>query len=308
MSRSYSNPNAFAQALKVRVKRRAREMGVGFNRVLQTILFERFLARAYDSLGDAIILKGGFALELRLTRARTTKDVDIRVTGDLDELISRLEEAAARQKEDYLTFEFVEQRDFEEMLGDQIVYEGRRLRIQPKLAAQPFGGIFKLDISVADKLLLPPDPVYGTDLLEFIGIAPIEHRVYPVEAHVAEKLHAVTTTYANSQNGRLKDLVDLGLFATNFRFGADKLRKSIDATFEFRDTHPVPSELPAPPEFWESLYGKMRDKDDLRWDNLESLQVLCVAFLNPLLEKTATTDLFWVPDKQAWVDDGEETS
>ena len=32
-------------------------------------------------LGDAVLLKGGLVLELRLERARTTKDIDLRVTG-----------------------------------------------------------------------------------------------------------------------------------------------------------------------------------------------------------------------------------
>ena len=66
MSKKYPNPEAFGQALKVRVQRRAREDDVGFNRVLQIILFERFLTRVYDALGDAAILKGGLAMELRL--------------------------------------------------------------------------------------------------------------------------------------------------------------------------------------------------------------------------------------------------
>lgn len=72
MTDRYDTPGAFKQALKSRVKRRAREAGRGFNQILQTVLFERFLARVYDALGDAVILKGGFALELRLTRARTS--------------------------------------------------------------------------------------------------------------------------------------------------------------------------------------------------------------------------------------------
>ncbi len=95
MAKSYPGPAAFEQALKARVKRRARETGVGLNRVLQTVLFERFLARVYEAVGDAVILKGGFAMELRLSRARTTKDIDMRVEGELDDLVDRLRDEAA---------------------------------------------------------------------------------------------------------------------------------------------------------------------------------------------------------------------
>ena len=42
-------------------------------------MFDRFLARIAVVLGDAATLKGGLVLELRLERARTTKDVDLRM-------------------------------------------------------------------------------------------------------------------------------------------------------------------------------------------------------------------------------------
>jgi hypothetical protein len=45
------------------------------------LVFDRFLARVVAVLGDAVLLKGGLVLELRLERARTTKDIDLRVTG-----------------------------------------------------------------------------------------------------------------------------------------------------------------------------------------------------------------------------------
>src|SRR5690554_3683170 len=45
MNKKYPNAGAFEQALKARIKRHDREPGVGFNRVLQIVLFERFLAR-----------------------------------------------------------------------------------------------------------------------------------------------------------------------------------------------------------------------------------------------------------------------
>lgn len=65
MTRQYANPNAFKDALKARVKRRARETGRLFNRALQIELFDRFLAGVYAALGDAVILKGGYAMEPR---------------------------------------------------------------------------------------------------------------------------------------------------------------------------------------------------------------------------------------------------
>ena len=44
-------------------------------------------------MGAAAILKGGLALELRLDRARTTKDVDLRMVGSPEGILERLQEA-----------------------------------------------------------------------------------------------------------------------------------------------------------------------------------------------------------------------
>ncbi|MFW5968581.1 MAG: nucleotidyl transferase AbiEii/AbiGii toxin family protein [Persicimonas sp.] len=300
MTKKYKTPNAFKQALKARIKRRARKTGRGFNRMLQIVLFERFLARVYEALGEAVILKGGFAMELRLRRARTTKDIDLRVEGELDELVEELREAAAKQGDDYLTFDLGEPTEFEEMLGDQVVYGGCRITVQPMLAGKAFGGGFRLDLSVADRVLLPSDRVEGTDLLEFAGLDRLEHRIYPEEAHAAEKLHALTMEYEEGPNSRVKDLVDVGLLATHTEFEAADLRASIEATFEFRDTHELPTQLPDPPDFWDSMYDEMQSEDDLPWATLDELHSSCATFLNPLLDQRLDDGDHWSPDEQNW--------
>src|SRR5579883_3110659 len=47
-------------------------------RFRQVLVFDRFLARLFEHFGDRAIAKGGVVLELRLSRARTTRDVDVR--------------------------------------------------------------------------------------------------------------------------------------------------------------------------------------------------------------------------------------
>jgi hypothetical protein len=238
-------------------------------------------------------------MELRLSRACTTKDIDMRVEGNLDELVEDLREEAAKQEEDYLTFTLGEEADFEEMLGDQVVYGGRRIKIRAMLAGQPFGEPFRLDLSVADRLLLPADKVRGSDIFEFIGLEPLEHSVYPEEAHIAEKLHAYTMPRDGKPNSRMKDLVDIGLLAQHTNFDADDLFRSIVATFESRDTNPVPGELPDPPPGWTRRYGKMRERDELEWEDIDALFELCRAFLEPLLQRNVEGKM-WAPAEEQW--------
>jgi hypothetical protein len=89
--RSYANPEAFRQALEQRVRSSAG--GGGMARFRQVLVFDRFRARMFRHFGDRAIVKGGVVLELRLERARTTRDVDIRLSGPSDNLLVDLQRA-----------------------------------------------------------------------------------------------------------------------------------------------------------------------------------------------------------------------
>jgi len=86
------SPEAFKQALEQRL-RAVTKTGAAFARKRQLLVFDRFLARIVQVLGDTPTLKGGLVLELRLDRARTTKDIDLRLTGPSDGVLPRLQEA-----------------------------------------------------------------------------------------------------------------------------------------------------------------------------------------------------------------------
>lgn len=102
--RTYSSPAAFKQSLEQRLRTSAKS-GAEFARKRQLLVFDRFLARVVAVLGDAATLKGGLVLELRIERARTTKDVDLRMVGSPDDILARLQEAGRRDLGDFLTFE-----------------------------------------------------------------------------------------------------------------------------------------------------------------------------------------------------------
>lgn len=60
LPRSYTNPEAFRQALEQRVRSSAG--GAGMARFRQILVFDRFLARVFAHFGDRAILKGGVVL------------------------------------------------------------------------------------------------------------------------------------------------------------------------------------------------------------------------------------------------------
>ncbi len=103
-TRKYTSPEAFKQALEQRL-RTATKTGAEFARKRQFVVFDRFLARVVEVLGNAVTLKGGLVLEFRLDRARTANDIDLRLTGSADGVLARLQEAARLDLGDFFTFE-----------------------------------------------------------------------------------------------------------------------------------------------------------------------------------------------------------
>jgi hypothetical protein len=91
----YHTSAAFRTALETRLKATQSD-GVGLARLRKRVVFERLLARLHAVAPDAWVLKGGFALELRLgAQARTTKDIDVDWAIAEDEAVELLLQGAA---------------------------------------------------------------------------------------------------------------------------------------------------------------------------------------------------------------------
>src|SRR5690606_10340952 len=130
--RTYASPEAFKQALEQRL-RSSSKTGAEFARTRQLLVFNRFLARIVAEFGDAATLKGGLVLELRLERARATKDVDLRVVGSPEDVLAKLQEAGRRNLGDFMTFEVEPDDDHPEIQNDGMQYDGLRFRAGCKL-------------------------------------------------------------------------------------------------------------------------------------------------------------------------------
>jgi hypothetical protein len=294
-ARTYSSPEAFKQALDQRL-RSAAKTGGEFARRRQLLVFDRLLARIVAVLGDAATLKGGLVIEIRLERARTTKDIDLRLTGSPDDILAKLQDAGRRNLGDFMTFEVGPDDDHPEIQNDGMQYDGLRFRAVCRLAGKEYGQPFGVDVAFGDPILGEPEVVVADDVLAFAGIAPPTLRLYPVATHVAEKLHAYTMPRSRP-NSRVKDLPDLALLATAQALDAKSLRAALEQTFTFRKTHPLPSSVPAPPAAWEAPYAAMAREDQLPWATLGDVTKAVQTFLDPLL----AGDLSGAWDPRAWI-------
>lgn len=294
--RKYDTPAGFKAALEQRL-RNLSASGGAFARRRQMLVFDRFLARVDRVLGNAAMLKGGLALEVRLEHARTTRDVDLRFVGSPESALEKLQEAGRLDLGDFMRFEIQPdtQQPTIQLPGEK--YSGFRYRAECKLAGQLYGQRFGVDVAFADPVLGQPDVVVADDMLAFAGVEPPTLRLYPVETHLAEKLHAYTIP-RDRPNSRIKDLPDLALLGTIRLLEASRLSRAFAQTFDFRKTHALPEALPSPPPSWATAYARLAEEDDLPWRTLEDVTIAAKTFLDPVLG--AAPVLRWNPDAWRW--------
>jgi hypothetical protein len=295
-ARTYDTPAAFKRALEDRLKA-ASTAGVDFARRRQLLVFDRFLARMAATFGEAVMLKGGLVLELRLERARTTKDVDLRLVGSSDDILARMQEAGRLDLGDFMTFEVGFDPDTPDIVGDGVQYDGHRFRAECRLAGKIYGARFGVDVAFGGVVSGEVEEITTEDLLGFAGIAPASLRVVPIETHLSEKLHAYTMP-RERPNTRVKDLPDLALLGQIGPRDARRLRAALQQTFAFRATHPTPPRLPDPPMDWKEPYATMAEEDALPWTTLRDVVAAARGFLDPVLGSNA--DGSWDPRSWTW--------
>ena len=293
----YVSPAAFKQALEQRL-RNASTSGADLARRRQLLVFERFLARVQQLAGDSVVLKGGLVLEMRLQRARTTKDIDLRMMGTPRDLLDRLQEAGRIELGDFMQFEIQRDQHHPQILGDGMKYAGHRFSAECRLAGKLYGSRFGIDVGFGDPLVGEPDEVVGDRLLDFAGIEPARVRLYPVVTHIAEKLHAYSMP-RQRPNSRIKDLPDIALLASAGEMDAGQLLRALTTTFAFRETHELPKDLAPPPTVWEAPYKAMAMSDGLAWPTLEQVHRAARAFLEPVLSKRQLSGR-WKPRPWSW--------
>ncbi len=166
-------------ALEQRLRNDARKQGRDLTRLRQLLVFDRFLARVFHQLGENVIVKGGITLELRLDRARTTKDVDLWMKGDASRTLDRLRELGELDLGDFLSFTVEPDKDHPVMKGEGMVYEGQRFRCEARLAGKLYGGRFNIDVAFADVITIEPEIVQSSSFLDFAGATRTNMRIYP---------------------------------------------------------------------------------------------------------------------------------
>lgn len=258
MSPTYANATAFRQALEGRLMNTARAEAVDIQRLRRQVAFDRLLCRLFHDPAAPWLLKGGYAMELRIAEGRATRDVDLAVRSPItgrgkltDRILAALQDAAAVDIGDF--FAFAIGSPMQDL--DGAPYGGARYPVEARMAGRTFTK-FHLDVGAGDAVVEPTDTVQGRDWLGFAGLPAGAFPAISKEQQFAEKVHAYTLPRAGRSNTRVRDLVDLYLLV---RIGLDPAatRKALAATFKQRAIQPLEKDLPPPSNEWNRPFAAL---------------------------------------------------
>ena len=257
----YKTPTALRRALEDRLLAAVRRDGGDIQRMRRQAAFDRLLCRLFREPDAPWLLKGGYAMELRIHAARTTRDVDLAIrtlpTEKWNDAAIRnlLESAASVDLQD--GFEFTIGAPTMDL--DAAPYGGSRFPVEAQMAGRRFAN-FHVDVSAGDVLREPFEMLEGQDWLGFAGIAKAKLPAISREEQFAEKLHAYTLPRTGRPNTRVKDLVDMILLSDSGAMDRTRLAENIKATFRRRGTHDVPQSLPSPQDSWAEPFSALADE------------------------------------------------
>lgn len=151
------------RALLAHLRQRATEQQVDPQRLQRLVAFDRFLARLFGGEQAHWIVKGGYALELRLhSKARTTKDIDLAVPhprdlatidpDPLEAVYELLQESTERDLSDHFTFRVGLPK--QELEGPP--YGSARFKVEARIGSEVFS-TFQIDVSLGDSVVDSPE-------------------------------------------------------------------------------------------------------------------------------------------------------
>ena len=266
----YASDQAFRQALEERI-RRAYE-GKEIPRIRKMIAFERMMAR----LDGRWILKGGYAIQLRTEKARTTQDVDLLATEiSHQEIEKSFREALDKDVEDYFKFYTSGRR----MIGDEV--DSVRFLVTARVAGRVFER-FHVDVGLSDPLFQPIEYLTPTNYLAFAQIETNSIPCYSIYQHIAEKVHAIWRP-RKVQSSRVKDLVDLLLMGSlDTAIESEKLHEAISLVFKKRGDQ-IPDSFHTFPDDWKGRYNRLAKEIQLNILEYQDAIKAVSKFISPVL-------------------------
>jgi len=160
---------------------------------------------------------------------------------------------------------------------------------------------FGVDLVTGSLMTAPPETHVASTPLDLPGLERPTLHLYPVVDHIADKLCATEAVYADGRaSSRVRDLVDLVVFARTHRVEGDALCDAIHAERTHRGL-PEVTELVVP-EAWGTTYPPVAKEiphcEDFR--DAAAATALVARLLEPAMT-SAARDQVWDPATTQWI-------
>lgn len=278
-TKKYLTSSSFRQALDDHLRNIAKKEGLEVSRLRHQIAFDRFLFRLFREEPSPWLLKGGYAIELRLNNAPATKDIDLALiesalmpedTQEQNEALhEKLQECISGEEHDF--FDFTLGAASMTLIGPP--QKGARFPVEAQLDGRTFSK-FNLDVSVGDATIPPVEKLKPRNYLSFAGIESKEYPAISVEQQFSEKIHAYTRPRASGHNSRVKDLMDMVLLIESKSMDPIKTVTALKTTFKQYQSHPLPKKLNEPPPAWQNPFQVMASECNFSGDLTSAFQML----------------------------------
>lgn len=262
MITKFKTSTDFRKSLENRLKNLANQTDHDLQRLRRTVAFDRLLARLLNANDTPFVLKGGYAMELRFSNARATKDIDLTFIKKTNQLVKNtiladLKKMSLKDLGDFFSYQ----------IGDAQLdlknapYGGARYPVSSYIDGKLFVR-FQLDVG-GDAIVSETETIQGKDWLGFCGIPAPLLKMISIEQQFAEKLHAYSLPRKDRKNTRVKDLIDMLLLANIRTLDFSRLQSALEQVFKVRNTHRLPLALEMPPQEWERPYLELSNECNL---------------------------------------------
>jgi hypothetical protein len=246
------------------------------------------------------VLKGGTAVLARVVDARHSKDIDLlRSLGTIEEALGALREAAAVDLHDHFRFVIRGVRTVGGG-GAQPGVTGYRVQVDAYCGTRLCES-FGVDLVTGSLMTTDPEAVRPSTPIDLPDVPAPTVRAYPVVDHIADKLAATESRYADgARSTRPRDLVDLVVLARTQSVDGDDLRTAIVAERLHRSLPAVES-FSVPPA-WATTYPPLaaRTPHCAGLHDVEAAARLVATFLEPAMSGSAAGRR-WDPAGATWL-------
>jgi hypothetical protein len=296
MERRYKTPAALEQAVNERIAGRYPKEEFQFRR--NEIAYRRLVARMFTLEPDRWVLKGGFAMILRLDPNRTSNDIDVTYVADAGEhalALKALERAVAHDLDDFFAFEIAR-------VGEETEDRARRVTVLCRLGVREFIR-FRVDLALQPDVpaeTIEAPPLSGVE--EIDSVPPLRALAWPQQ--IAEKVCATFEQHRHGFSSRARDLADLGMIAQQVdELEGSALIEALRAEELRRKPTTLADGLPrafvlddAQEREWHANFAKASRGAPISFDDALAL---ATALVNPLLDGSAV-GRNWSPPNRAY--------